>query len=225
METLFSYEEFIVMMKKYDFPVKSEVISAKKKIFEENNDYVSLLVSGVAAGYLKNRPKEIFSIIGKGFFMGYSKVLDNNQEFIDYKTLSDCIIYSYRKEDIQYALSFSENYGFQYFIMKSVCSAMFDKAILLHQPLRHHLATVFKNIVEILAVEKVEHVYILPKEVTTSVIMGYSTLSRSSFYTQLLALREAGIIEKNNNCWCVDLDLINQLLAEENEHMKVALPT
>ncbi|WP_099223827.1 Crp/Fnr family transcriptional regulator [Listeria costaricensis] len=215
MEEIFSYQEFTAMMKKYNFQVITEVVPSKKKILSDEDDlYVSLLMSGVTAGCLKENPKEILTIIGKGYFIGYHKVLDHEPVLVEYKALSDCLIYKYRKEDVQYALSFSENYGFQYFIMKSVCLAVYNKAMLMHQPLHHYLAAVFKTIVDIVVGEEIEDICVLPKGITTSVIMSYSTLSRSSFYTQLLELRQAGIIEKNNNCWSVDMRSIHQLLEE-----------
>ncbi|WP_099222255.1 cyclic nucleotide-binding domain-containing protein [Listeria costaricensis] len=211
MQNLFNHQELIRMMNQYHFLVKKEVYKPKEVIVENvKDDYVYLLVNGCAAAYLNTEAKSLYSAIGAGYMMGYYMVMDNIPNQFTFKALSHCLVYKYKKADLQYALSFSENYGFQFFIMKELTRPLYLKSMLLYEEHQNFLLRSFVNLVQILRPTMDEDFYIFSKEISTTFLNSYCMLSRSSFYQQLTALRDEGTIAKEDGCWKIARKIVDE---------------
>ncbi|WP_099225082.1 Crp/Fnr family transcriptional regulator [Listeria costaricensis] len=217
MKALFSYKEFINMMEKNHLPVIKQNIPEKGSSISVHDGYLTLIISGIVAGYCQNQPENIMNLVGEGCFLGMAQLVEDDTIPLNYQTLSACTLYRYRIEDIQYVLTFPENYGFQYFMTKKLANSFFYKAesiSYLQSNVKHRLAYVVKGIIKSIIKEEEKDVYILPSCITTTVLRNYSTISSSAFYSNLAALREIGAITKINHCWHVNMEKLNFLLGE-----------
>ncbi|MBC1287793.1 Crp/Fnr family transcriptional regulator [Listeria welshimeri] len=208
MDTIFSYQEFVrlshegnIKFEKIKVPKNTELIS----LSSDRDNYVYLIIEGFVSISMTPTSKSIYTILGKGSFVNYYSLFQRNVYNFDFKTISPCLIYKYSFKDLEYFLSmFPENFGFQFFIMRDLARHSFFKSLFSEYSSVNKLELSFANIAKLHGIPFEKNRVILPKEMRTSVIAAYSNLSKSSFYKQLMQLKEEGKIQKHDNRWVVN---------------------
>lgn len=207
MNTLFNYLEFIQLSQKGNISFEKITIPNRTQLIEEEGltkEHVYLIIDGYVSISLSPDSPNIYTILGKGSFVNYYSLLEENMQKLTFKTISECVVYKFSFKDLEYFLSmFPENFGFQFFIMKELTRHSFFKSLLSDCIPAGKLELSFANIAKFHGTLMEPNSVKLPKELRTKIVAAYSGLSKSSFYKQLALLTEQGKIEKVDNCWVI----------------------
>ncbi|MBK3913668.1 Crp/Fnr family transcriptional regulator [Listeria ivanovii] len=216
MEKLFTYEEFVSMMQKYGLK------HTKRKLVRGENilthaihlNSVILLMDGYISTYTSEVPEKLLTICGPGIFLSYS-ILEETSTVVTNIALSEtCEIYEYKKEDIEYALTlFPENFGFQYFFLKSIGRHLYYKTLLNGKKHKEKLYYAMKYLGELIGSKDESGNIVLPKEITLKILIEYSTLSKAAFYRQRICLLEKKILQTNKKHFILR-EIIPELLLQ-----------
>ncbi|WP_099222400.1 Crp/Fnr family transcriptional regulator [Listeria costaricensis] len=217
---MFSYQEFIKVLDankieyaKVRYPA-AEVITNDAK-----DDYVYLIVNGCVGAYFCEEPSSMYSLFGEGIMLGYCMILDAFPNKFIYKTITESFIYVIKKADIEYVLTFPENYPFNYFFMREISKAIYYKSLTSCTSSEDKLLHCLFSIIQLLKIPVKEGYYILPKKITTKILLQYSELNSSTFYKQLAKLRKQEIVVKHENVWMIS----QKKAAEHADRMHINL--
>lgn len=207
MSTIFNYTEFIQLTNKGKINYEKLTLSKNTTIAsatEYFDDFVYLIVEGFVVTSLVQTPSTVYTVCSEGAFLNYYALLDTKMPLFVFKTASKCIIYKYSMKDLEYLLSmFPENYGFQFFIMKDLATHLYFKTLLTSGAGVDRVKTSFANIAKLHGIPFEIDKVIIPKEISTQIILSYSGLSRSTSYEQLAPLKKSGKINKVNKQWII----------------------
>ncbi|EAC8502896.1 Crp/Fnr family transcriptional regulator [Listeria monocytogenes] len=206
MEQLFTYKEFISMMKNYGIKHKKRKLKCGENIMTNSTEpnSVILLLNGYISSYTCESPEKLLSVFEPGIFLRYS-ILEELPPIVTNIALSDdCVVYEYKKEDIEYALSlFPENFGFQYFFLKKIGRHLYYRALLNGKNHHEKLYYAIKYLGILIGKKDENGNILLPPEVTIKILIEYSTLSKAAFYRQRIRLLEQEILKQHKKTFIV----------------------
>lgn len=200
------------MMNQYN--LKPTKISIPKNVIvndllSTNQNCLYLLNTGLLAGYLDLNKKIVYSFFKDDFLLGYFTIFEDIPLTLTFQALTNCEVLCYQKKDIEYALSFfSENFEFQYSIMKSIAKHGYYRSLMQYKAPNSQVAFALANLVEILDIQVIKGVAALPSEICTTAILNFCNISTGYFYSQLKILKEAAIISKVHSQWQIDMDAL-----------------
>ncbi|MBC1429816.1 Crp/Fnr family transcriptional regulator [Listeria seeligeri] len=206
MKDLFTYKEFIGMMRKYKVDCTERQLICGENILTNavSPNSVILLVDGYVSTYTNEAPKKLLSIFEPGVFLSYF-IFENTPCVVSNIVLSEtCVVYEYKKEDIEYALTlFPENFAFQYFFLRQIGRHLFYKTLLSGKPHKDKLYYAMKYLGELIGSRDEEGNMVLPKEITLKMLIEYSTLSPAAFYRQRLQLLEKKVLKPHRSSFMI----------------------
>ncbi|WP_239254656.1 Crp/Fnr family transcriptional regulator [Listeria ilorinensis] len=199
---MFSYQEFINVLDSNKIEYAKVRYPAAETITNDvKDDYVYLIIEGCAGAYFYHEPSKMYSLFGEGTMVGYCMILDAFPNKFIFKTVTECFVYIIKKADIEYVLTFPENYPFNYFFMKELSKVIYYKSLNSSIASEDKLLHCFVSIIQLLKVPVEKGYYVFPKKITTKILLQHSELNSSTFYKQLAKLREQDIVMKQENVW------------------------
>ncbi|MBC2266535.1 Crp/Fnr family transcriptional regulator [Listeria sp. FSL L7-0083] len=206
MEELYTYKEFIKMMQKYGIKHQKRKLKRDENVMtnSSNPNSAILLIKGYISSYTCESPEKLLSIFEPGIFLSYS-ILENSPPIVTNIALSEeCIVYEYKKEDIEYALSlFPENFGFQYFFLKMIGRHLYYRTLLNGKEHQEKLYYAIKYLGMLIGEKDEKGNVLLPPEITIKILIEYSTLSKAAFYRQRIRLIEQEILKPHKKTFLV----------------------
>ncbi|EAG2143554.1 Crp/Fnr family transcriptional regulator [Listeria monocytogenes] len=211
----FDYRKYICMMSKYNLHTKEVFLPAKSStedFFKKNKEHIFLIKSGIIKSFLKTNTEQLHSILGKGFFVGYYTIFEEEQTLLEFETLTDCELYLFHKKDVELSVSLlPEGLYFQNSIMKMTAKNWYYKSLLSFASKQDRLKLAFEILSELHG-EKLNHDWtVLPKAINSKTVRTYCCVSKGFFYKQLQKLMTQGIIVRKDKQWIVNVNIIQGL--------------